>query len=182
MVNSADTSSPSTAVDLRWLWVVRIAAVAAIVVRLLQVLGRFGGGDVFADLVLSAPPLILFSLVLWRLRLQTLKPGLALAVSTGSIVCALGALGFLVHLVVFSSLRDASTAGIANWQSFSAGFFFLTQALLVASAIRTYYTMRREPGDGHTLAWGFVTSGLILFGGHLLSLLVVFHWGRVGAG
>jgi hypothetical protein len=87
-----------------------------------------------------------YLLTLWRLRAQTPKRGLALAVGTGSVV-------FVIAICLLVFVGPSQDWG---WKPISyLGSLALVQALLVASAIRTYYSMPREAGDRKILWVGF---------------------------
>lgn len=136
----------------RWLWHLRITAALStlpLCYMLLQTLGpafRDPCGDEPGPLLGVVIPLTVPYLhILFEVRRRPRKRGMALAVVTGSFWFLIGALNLWV-LLVEGKVAYALVIGLLT----------LAQAGMVVSAMKTYYTIGREPGDRRTLmAWGF---------------------------
>jgi hypothetical protein len=107
-----------------------------------------------------------YAVVLLRLRsrkLQEVKKGLAVAVAGGSAALVLAILLAFVRHDALGFEGRTFVAGLAA--------FALTQTVLVAGAINTYYSLERAPGDGHLLRTRFALLGAWAFVVLLLALI-----------
>ncbi len=145
---------PETPVSKGWLRVVRIATLVLLtpvgLCILLASIGLFPFG-----LLLGGA----FALYAWwlfsRLFGAKVKEGLAGAVGAG---------GAIVMIAVIIGLLIIDQTQEKIWQAWAAASLtVLLSGILPAAAIRTYYTTRREPGDGRILAKGLVRGALFLF-------------------
>jgi len=146
MGNTPEQSGRGTA---RWLWAVRIAALASILMIALPFVLDMGSGGVVLALIFTAH----YLLGIWWLRPQTLTKGLAVATGTGSVVFLIS-----VFLIVFSAASPAwGPSPVAYFSSLG-----LVQAILVATAIRLHYCSPRERGDQSSLRKGLKYGVLYL--------------------
>jgi hypothetical protein len=98
-------------------------------------------------------------LIVRYLQSKTLKKGLALSVAMGFTL-------FVVFYSWFSTERDWESAW---WIQVSLVLMALSQLILAGAAIRTYYSLPKEPRDLRTLLWCFA-YGFVLY----IQLLVLF--------
>lgn len=154
----------------RWLWAVRIAALACLLLLVPVLVSASFGGFGYAFLVgmavLLAPAAVLallYAFTLWRFPGKTLKKGLALATVTGAV-------GVLFGLLCLSLvLLRAWIAAVSI-----SGAFLLTNVLLVGAAIRTYWTGRHRAGEKPSPLWASVAAGACLGPIVLFVLFVLF--------
>jgi hypothetical protein len=91
-------------------------------------------------------------LIVLYLRSNTPKKGLAISVAMGLTL-------FLVFYSLFSIERDWESA---LWIQGSLVLAALSQLILAGAAIRTYYSLPKEPRDLHKLLWS-LAYGFVLF-------------------
>ncbi|MGA8313319.1 MAG: hypothetical protein WB755_25065 [Terriglobales bacterium] len=91
-------------------------------------------------------------LIVLYLRSNTPKKGLALSVAMGLTL-------FLLFYSLFSIERDWESA---LWIQGSLVLAALSQLILAGAAIRTYYSLPKEPRDLHKLLWS-LAYGFVLF-------------------
>ena len=171
MENTTETTSTAAATSKAfhvWLWGVRLSAALVIATFLLllcqHVLGvlSLGPCDRMPDDALLLALLFLATLlpnllILRRVRdvsptaVKEIKKGLALAVPWGAVSSIISLL-----LALPMNAREESDWGIL-------ALLALTQAVLVASAIGTYYSLGRKPKDWRILMGGFFKSFIYLF-------------------
>lgn len=162
--------NPSTTVGRRWLWAVRLAALACLLLLVPVIVSASFGGFGYAFLVGLAVLLVpaavtalLYVFTLWRFPGKTLRNGLALATVTG-------VLGVLFGLFCLSLVLRVWTTAV-----YIMGAFLLTNVILVATAIKVYWGGRRPEGErpsrlGATVAAGACLGPIVLFA--LLELFV----------
>jgi len=92
---------------------------------------------------------MLYLLILWCLRGKRTKMGLALAIGTGS-------LGLILPVAEFLSSEALPPLVLSG-----LGIYAVAQSVVIASAIKTYYTMNREPSDKRTLGLGVAAAVLV---------------------
>ncbi len=105
--------------------------------------------------------LILYLLILWCLYGKSIKWGLALAIGTALLGLPPALIAKFPELLE-GRIKSGPALGVL-------GVYALTQAVVVWAAIKTYYTMDREPGDKRTLALGIAAALLVWIGGLLWS-------------
>jgi hypothetical protein len=140
MSNAVDPSSTNVPSNSRWLNATRGIASASLIIAAVTVAMHADAQDLVA-LVPTAPLWLSFLWMLVRLMGKTIasqKRGLALAVALGP------------YPLIFSSLVAASD----NTNTWRAGFaiYAALHLLLLMSAVKTYYSMKPEPGDNRMLA------------------------------
>ncbi len=145
---------PEAPVSKGWLTAVRIIALICMAPPALLVLGASIGLLPFGLLLAGA-----FGWYAWwlfsRLLGPKVKEGLAGAVGAGG---AIVIVGMIIAVLIITQTEEKI------WQAWvAASLTVLLSAILPAAAIRTYYTTRREPGDGSILAKGLVRGALFLF-------------------
>ena len=183
MENPTDTTSTPAATSKPvhvWLWGVRLSGITTILLLVFVIWSQFAYKcpcDSIWPPGVILPLLTLFPylLILWRVRtafptaVKQIKQGLALAVWWGSFI--------LIILPLFVKNTIPKESGWVSWVSLTLA---LTQAVLVASAIGTYYSIEREPSDRRVLKEGFYRTIIflvILFVGSAASL-PGFHWNQ----
>lgn len=148
---------PPTQMSLstRWLWGVRTAAGLSTLPLCVTTFRTLFPGfrDPCADqpgasLLVLIPLTAPYLHIQFELGRRTQKRGLALAVVTGSVWFVIGILIVWVWLTE-RKISEGLVKGLLTL------ILTLTQAALVASAIKTYYAMAREPRDRRALGWGF---------------------------
>ena len=169
MAGTPETILPSPSVDRRWLWAVRIAALASVLLLCVplryvvierDIIGGFFTAVVLIVLLAQAH----YGMILSRLGTREVKRGLALAAGWGLVVFLV--MSLLVLIVLPTVLGRGEDLGwLINF-----ALFTLAQAVLVATAIKTFYTMRRERGDVRMLLGGVVKAALY----YPVIMLVVF--------
>ncbi len=147
MAATSEASPIAPRAGTRWLWAVRVTVFLSALFPFLIL-----RGDVLFGLMVFA---IGYLLVLIRLHIKPVKGGLAWAVGMGSVGLLLG-WRFLSIL-----LSWAGGEGQVRWWV-GISVFALSQAALVATAIKTYYTLGREVGDTRKLVGGFAVSTIFL--------------------
>ncbi len=141
------------AIDTRWLRVVKVALVVSMLVPAVLVIAVSGELFPFGLLLAGA-----FGWYHWwlfsRLRKTRPKKGLAVAIGTGLVIFFYACVGFAIAWV--GSETKVWLVPIL------VGLPSLVPVALVASAIKAYYTMGREPGDSNLLVKGLL-RGLLYF-------------------
>lgn len=157
-------------VDRRWLWAVRVAALLG----LLFFLGVFlsfhwrdpEGFPAYLSFIVSLPVSLPYLVILWRLRRQPHKEGLAVAVAWGALMAAAALLVLLLLLAEEFPQGDGwKWAGLLGFY----GLFIGNHAVIARGGVKLYYQLEKEPRDKRTLAWGVVAAGFF-FG---LALMVM---------
>ena len=112
-------------------------------------------------------------LILWRVRdvsptaLKEIKKGLALAVPWGPV----GSILFLFLALVLSAKEES------DWRILA--LLALTQTVLAASAIGTYYSLGREPKDWRILVGGIFKSVIYFFlAAYIVAVITMPSFGR----
>lgn len=148
-----------------WLRNVRLFATLCLLLLLSAAAVAVGESNiVFA--IMSGSLALCYLMVLWLIRSNPpRKSGLALAVGAGSIL-SLASIQILVSSLL--PLEPATSRSEFGLLAFS-GSFAITSVGGVTSAIKTYYSLRRETGDIRTLALGFAIPVIILV---LLALAI----------
>lgn len=155
----------SPLVERRWLEAVRAAALLSLLL-VVPVFMSAGWGFGYAVLIgwalLLAPAAVLallYAFTLWWFPGRRLQNGLVLATVTG-------AAGGLFGLICLSfALRVSSLALVVS------GVFLLTNVMLVAAAIKGYWTGRRAEGERPSLLGASVAS-VVAFGPLIIYVLV----------
>jgi hypothetical protein len=145
MSNAIDAAPTRVPNNSRWLNSTRSFAFASLITAAVTAAVHADAEDLIA-VVPTAPLWLPFLWMLVRLMGKTTasqKRGLALAVALGP------------YPLIFSSLVAASD----NPNAWRAGFaiYGVLHLLLVMSAVKTYYSMNREPSD-----WGILAGRLVL--------------------
>ncbi len=150
--SAASPQVPEAPVSKGWLRVVRIAAVICLASLPFLMLGL--------SVELFPFGLLLGGIFVWcvwrlfsRLSRAKFKEGLAGAIG------AAGALLVFVAIVAPSLIEGTASHFWSGVKIVSGAG--LASAALLAAAIKTYYTARREPGDGWTLAKGLILGALL---------------------
>jgi hypothetical protein len=148
-INSAPMDFPG---DPRWLNATRGLASSSLIIAAVTVATHADAEDLIA-LVPTTPLWLPFLWVLIRLMGKTAdsqKKGLALAVALGP------------YPLIFSSFFAATPDFTANIWRVGFATYALLHLLLLVSAVKTYYSMKREPGDHRMLA-SRLTGGFFVF-------------------
>jgi len=168
MTTTPGTPLSAKPITTRWLWVVRMAALACVLLTLGPILALVifesrakwpTVTDTRVLLFVLCPVWLGYIWVIVGLHGKTLKQALALAVGSGS----LGFLGLSPVMGGLALLATGSEGKGAGWLVIPcAGLTALTQAVLVVSAMKTYYTLPREATDKGTL-WRGLGQAVVLF-------------------
>jgi hypothetical protein len=165
-VSASPTLSPRPPVNRLWLLGIRIAALLGPLVFWVIILRPvFQIPRLYVSCGLARPPkpdfpplagllvTVPYVYILHALTGRPRKSGLAVALAMGSLAFLVSALTLVVMVE-----DGASSSGHAVL----VGVLALSQGALVATAIGTYYSIGREPGDHRTLALGAVPTALYL--------------------
>lgn len=159
--------SPAPAVNRRWLWAVRILALASAV----AVGGVYFSIPFFLFPIVAA---LVYLAIVWNLRGRLVKRGLAMAGISGVVVL----------------LFAVWTPGIVKWLKGPCGLgrseqgatlIMVAQVALVFAALATYLRLGWESGDWRSLGHGTLV-GLTLFAVGMVSLTPEYDAGYGGRG
>ena len=161
MAEVPETPLPLPKINLRALRIVRGAALAMVIILSVAAVGVLKAGPWVPSRIWVALPQVLLMLpylgIVFMLRKKTRKQGLALALWWSAIPL----------LVLGGTIVDGMENGLefAKQEILDSGGAWglaaLYHAVMLGAAIKTYYSMPREPGDGRKLAEGL--AGAVLF-------------------
>jgi len=151
MATTPETPLSIKPASTRWLWVVRVGAIIPLLLLLLKFVTSLGHQcseppQDWGILLFDSSPLTLpYLYILWRLWPKAEKSGLRVAMAWGSLMFALS---------TFWVLGGGSDVTLGGRWGF--GFFALTQAAIVGSAIKAYRAAAAEQPHWQTQSRGYL--------------------------